>query len=215
MALPSPAPSSSPSATAAAPVAPDLIARDLGLADTWWAIITSPRAFFVRVGVHAGVYGQEELVRSGQGPDAFIFYFVMWIVGTLVAAVVGGTMAGGLALVFGAALRLVGVVAGFYLAAGYVHLLTRLVRLPGDFEAAKAAVAFTSALTPLMMVAAGLASPGTAVIAALATVYTLVMMALAVRGTYAASIPKAAFVFVFWAGGLAAAAALGAILGGR
>ncbi len=67
-----------------------VVEMDLGLTGTWWKIMSSPRSFFVRAGVHAGNYGDELLFTSGQGPDATFFFLALLGVSVLTSTLVSG-----------------------------------------------------------------------------------------------------------------------------
>lgn len=173
-----------------------IVEADLGLVGTWWRVISAPRSFFVRAGVHAGNYGDELLVASGEAPNAFIFYFVLQVVVVLLKAALSGSLLSGMSMIMQAFFGVLSMVATFYITSGVVHLLSRLARCSGDFMAAQSIVAFTSA--PLVFTGLGTVLHG--VPAILGMVYAVVLMFLALRHVYRLSMPKAVVLWLLVCG---------------
>lgn len=167
-----------------------IVEKDMGIFGAWWAVVRSPRAYFARMGAHAGIYGHDALVSTGEGPNPLIFYGVISVVAVLIQAAGMASAAQGIGLVIGRLVGILGLVAGFYLSAGGVHLLSRLARLPGDFEAAKFVVAFTAAPLPVGAAMSLLPPAALALVAVPYVAWWMVLLWLAVRHVYAASVGR-------------------------
>lgn len=153
-----------PTAAAGVETAPALrgrvFERDLGLLGSWLAVLTAPGAFFRRLGAGHEMYGREAMVRAGRGPDALLFYFVCTVVAMILRLIGGFSVAASLQVVFTALGAVIGMIVGFYIQAFVVHLISRLLRFPADFEAAKSVVGFLAAVAPAMALMLLLPAPG-------------------------------------------------------
>lgn len=173
-----------------------IVKRDLGLPGTWWTIMSRPRSFFVRAGVHAGNYGDDLLFSSGQGPNAITFYLALMAASLVITMVASGSFLAGTAALFRALFGVVGMMIGFFVASGLTYLVAKIFRMPGDFEAAQGLVAFTYAPALLMSFGAMLAY----IPAVVGYLYWILLIYFGFRHLYRASIIRSLGAMVLFFG---------------
>jgi hypothetical protein len=82
------------------------------------------------------------------------------VVAMILRLIGGFSVAASLQVVFTALGAVIGMIVGFYIQAFVVHLISRLLRFPADFEAAKSVVGFLAAVAPAMALMLLLPAPG-------------------------------------------------------
>ncbi len=170
----------------------EVVEMDLGLVGTWWKIMTKPRSFFIRAGVHAGHYGDDLLFKSGQGPDPMSFFIALLGVSVILSMILSGSFLAGAEVLMSALFGIVRTGIGYFLLSGICHLLVKAFRCPGNYDAAKSLVSFVYA--PVVLVSLGSLLMG--IPALLGLMYGVVLVFFGIRYIYRTSI-WVAFVIQF------------------